>query len=41
MNLDKGEFIDLGALSREREFNTLVRTLGNMTIMLLQWLLEA
>lgn len=40
MNLDKGEFIDLGALSREREFNTLVRTLGN-TIMLLQWLLEA
>lgn len=34
MNLDKGEFIDLGALIQKRRMNALVRIPENMTIIL-------
>lgn len=39
--LNKGEFMNMGWLAHDTEFNTLARTLGDGVNILLKWLLKA
>lgn len=41
MKLNKRRFIDMEGLSYDKEFNTLIMTLGDDVNILLGWLLEA
>lgn len=41
MKLEKGEFINVGALAYNIELSILERTAGNGANMLLEWLIEA